>query len=182
MPRRRRLKRSRRQHFEEVAREIEAREMELYQRGVIAWEDAQSRIQLALESAKRAYFAAAAHKNLPNDVRDEIFNEGYQHCAQQYMRNQQMMLAEARARGAADARVDMERALRNAQQDAYNRGLQAGMQQKSATSPAAVTSSDAYKKLFDDLEEEMDVIGRSNPNMEPAMKALRHRMKKKKKK
>jgi len=182
MPRRRRLKRTRRQHFEEVAREIEAREIELYQRGAISWEDMQTRIQVALDAAKQAYFAGAAHKGLPDDVRDEIFNEGYQHCAQQYMRNQQSMLAEARARGAADARVDMERALRSAQQSAYHRGLQAGLQQKSTSSTAAVTSSEAYKKLFDDLEEEMHVIGRSNPNMEPAMKALRHRMKKKKKK
>lgn len=182
MPRRRRLKRTRRQHFEEVAREIEAREIELYQRGAISWEEMQTRIHLSLDAAKQAYFAAAAHKGLPQDVRDEIFNEGYQHCAQQYMRNQQAMLAEARARGAADARVDMERALRSAQQAAYHRGLQEGISQNRGSRPASSSSGDVYKNLLDELEQEMDVIGRSNPNMEPAMKALRHRMKKRRKK
>jgi hypothetical protein len=180
--RRRRLKKTRRQHFEDVAREIEQREIDLYRSGQISWEQAQDRIFVALDAAKKAYFAAAAHRNLPHDVRDEIFNEGYQHCAQQYMRQHQQMLAQARAAGARDAQVDMERAIMGARTSAYQQGLQEGLRQSKMQASTTSRSSDGYKKLFEDLEEEMNVIGQSNPNMEPAMKALRHRLKKKQKK
>jgi hypothetical protein len=130
-----------------------------------------------IEAAKHA--ALEAYQLDVEDFEDELAeDEGQQIYDQGYIDGRQRTLDEARR----IATQQVSRATSMARQAGYKDGFRAGLAaapRHSAPPPAApAAGSQSQKQFYDTVLEECRVIGESNPQMNPAMNALRHRLKK----
>lgn len=162
-------------------------------RGCFECQAAHQRIRLAKDAAERSY-QVAMHQiqgeitPATEQMLDESFQRGYQAASQQYAHDRARMEAELTrvsnmlAVRTAEPRVEYRQdpmALERARMAGYAAGVQAGRAMATPAAPPpsmnpAQTRADIIKQVL----QETEVIGQSNPNMEPAMNALRHRVKK----
>jgi hypothetical protein len=152
---------------------------------------AHQRVRLAKDAAERSYQVAMQEVEGRGDLTpateealNEQFQRGYQTASQQYAQDRARMEQElnrvSNMLAVRSAQVEYRQdpmALERARLAGYTAGVQAGR----AMSPPPPAAPNPVKTRADFMAEvlrETEVIGQSNPNMEPAMNALRHRMKK----
>ena len=138
----------------------------------VEWCTACARAELQVEAAKEAATKGfslnqpAALKAADQAVQRQIFERGYD-------KGRNIALQEAHQWAAQSA----QRAEVAAKSKWYQKGLREGRQM----AQLATTTGDpqaARGKLMESVLQECRVIGESNPQMNPAMNALRHRLKK----
>ena len=132
--------------------------------------EAEIRISVAKEAARRGWTARGrpSMDDVPQELGEEIFSNGFEHGFDQGYH---------RGYGEAETSlVSKLRAAKGEQQQWYRRGIEEG--QRLAITDAKPEGGITRKKLMEDVMMECRVIGESNPQMMPAMNALRHRLKK----
>lgn len=107
-------------------------------------------------------------------VRRNGFSEGYEQ-ARQELEQQAYRLAETMT-AEQIAHVRAQQTAREAQ--SYQRGYAQGLAQGRQGTPATQSQPAPGGLTMDQVLNECHIIGESNPNMKPAMNALRHRIKK----
>lgn len=152
---------------------------------------AHQRIRLAKSSAERAYEVGKrsnGHASNPEPRAhhqpyelESAYQTGYQEASHHHAAERARMQAEiahvSRQLGAGRAPDPVM--LEQARMQGYVAGVNAGramhqpMPQAAASNPAEIR-----RKVIEDVLNDCNVIGESNPNMKPAMAALRHRVKK----
>ncbi len=154
---------------------------------------AHQRIRLAKSSAERAYEVGKntgraepqqadprAHHQ-PYEL-ETAYQSGYQEASHHYAAERSRMQAEisrvSRELGAGRAPDPLM--LEQARMQGYVAGVNAGraMHQPIPQPPPAMDPTAVRKKLIEEVLDDCNIIGESNPNMKPAMDALRHRVRK----
>jgi hypothetical protein len=133
-----------------------------------------ARVEAAKQAALEAYQLDVIEVDeVPEDEGQQIYDEGY-------LDGRQRALDEARRW----ATQQISRASAVARQSGFKDGFRAGIaaapksSQGAPPAPASADTSKVRKQFYDQVLEECRVIGESNPQMNPAMNALRHRLKK----
>lgn len=155
---------------------------------------AHQRVRLAKDAAERSYQIAMQEIEGRGDLTpvtegalNEQFQRGYQTASQQYAQDRARMEHElsrvSNMLAVRSAQVQFQQdpvALERARLAGYSAGVQAGraMATPAPAPPSVPNPGKARADLLADVMRETEVIGQSNPNMEPAMNALRHRVKK----
>lgn len=145
-------------------------------------EDAKKCLAAARDAALRGYeigMQQAAMGNYDQGIYNQIYDRGVQHGVERgreeafrnFEAERRKLIAQAK-RKALPSQQELERA----RFFGYQQGLQAGMSMQKQPPPQAPGPS--QKDFMDKVLAECRTIGESNPNMEPAMKALKHRLKK----
>lgn len=144
-------------------------------------EDAKKCLAAARDAAMRGYEVAmqqSAMGNYDPDVYNQVYDRGVQFGVQQGRALAQKQFAEERQKLLAQAHqkaIASQAQLEKARFFGYQQGLRAGMaMNQPPPQPSAVGQKEFMEKVF----EQCRVVGESNPNMEPAMAALKHRLKK----
>lgn len=139
--------------------------------GCTACERAEAQVEAAKDAALKG-FSLNQRAQLPAKVDEEaqrrIFERGYD-------RGRNIALQEAHQWAAQSA----QRAEMAAKNKWYQKGLREGrdMARRTMQQPT-VDPKEARRQMMDSVLQECRVIGESNPQMNPAMNALRHRLKK----
>lgn len=133
---------------------------------------AEQKIQAAKDAAARAYSVAEYEGQIDDGVLDDAYRQGVRDGLNKG-RKEATAIAHRWANDAA------HRAAQAAKNHWYQRGLQDGRASASSqVQQVKVDDAAMRKKFFEEALEDCRVIGESNPQMQPAANALRHRLKK----
>jgi len=135
-----------------------------------ACERAEAQVEAAKDAARKGFYLNKKKAGGANEAQERrIYESGYD-------KGRNVALQEAHQWAAQSA----QRAEMAAKNKWYQKGLREGheMAKRAISAPAAVDPKQAKKQLMDQVLQECRVIGESNPQMNPAMNALRHRLKK----
>lgn len=139
--------------------------------GCTACEMAAMQVEAAKDAARQGFMLNQGDKRrqLSGEARKRIFERGFD-------RGRNVALQEAHQWAAQSA----HRAEEAAKNKWYQKGLREGreMARRTMPKPAQADPTAVRKKMMDQVLAECRVIGESNPQMNPAMNALRHRLKK----
>ena len=127
---------------------------------------AELQVEAAKEAARRGFYLKTRGAQVDQNAQKRIFEDGYD-------RGRGIALQEAHQCAAQSA----QRAARAAKTEGYQRGLRDGRASAAVVAPP-VDARAIRTKLLDEVLQECKVIGDSAPPMNPAMNALRHRIKK----
>jgi len=129
---------------------------------------AEEKILIAKEAARNGYISREVEAEVDPVAIRRVFERGYD-------KGRQIALQEAH-RWAAQSAERAEVAARNKW---YQQGLREGRASAVKTAaPSPVDRAAVRREQMDEVLQECRVIGESNPGMNPAMNALRHRLKK----
>lgn len=127
---------------------------------------AELQVEAAKAAARRGFYLKTRGAKLDQSAQRRIFDDGYERGRGIALQEAQQWAAQSAHRAATAAKTEW-----------YQRGIREGRAQTSIAAPA--TEAKAIRaKVLDDVLQECKVIGDSAPPMNPAMNALRHRIKK----
>lgn len=127
---------------------------------------AELQVEAAKDAARRGFYLKARGAKLDQGAQKRIFDEGYDQGRGVALREAHQWAAQSAHRAAMAAKTEW-----------YQRGLREGRAAPALAAPKADESA-IRSKVLDQVLQECKVIGDSAPPMNPAMNALRHRIKK----